>query len=81
MPIQLLPIGQMVTLLANTVYALPAVKTTLFTTHGAPLLEVSNDVAYTFPGITPTFTNGQAVMSGTFLRTTVSGVQINLKRD
>ena len=81
MPTQLLPIGQMVTLLPNVVYALPATKTTLFTTHGAPLLEVSNDFAYTFPGITLTFTNGQALVSGTFVRTTVSGVQINLKRD
>jgi len=80
MPIQLLPIGQMVTLLPNVVYALPTVRSTIFTTHGAPLFEVSNDAAYTFPGITPTLTNGSALIDGTFIRTTVAGVQINLKR-
>jgi len=80
MPTQSLPVGQMVTLLPNVVYALPAVRTTVFTTHAAPLLEVSNDVAYTFPGITPTLTNGSALIDGTFIRTTVTGVQINLKR-
>jgi len=80
MPTQLLPIGQMVTLLPNVVYALPTVRSTIFTTHAAPLFEVSNDRTYAFPGITPTLTNGSALIDGTFIRTTVSGVQINLKR-
>lgn len=80
MPIQSLPVGQMVTLLPNVVYALPAVRTTIFTTHGAPLFEVSNDSTYAFPGVTPTLTNGTALVDGTFIRTTVAGVQINLKR-
>jgi len=80
MPIQLLPIGQMVTLLANMVYALPAVRCTVFTTHGTPAFEVSNDATYAFPGITPTLTNGSALIDGTFIRTAVTGVQINLKR-
>jgi hypothetical protein len=80
MPTQLLPLGQMVTLLANVVYALPAVRCTVFTTHGTPTLEMSNDFAYTFPGITLTMTNGSALADGTFIRTATSGVQINLKR-
>ena len=79
MPTQLLPLGPPTTLLANVVYALPAVKATLFSDSGATLT-VSNTLAFT-ASIPLTLTAGVgAVAGGGFIKSSADAV-ITLKRD
>jgi hypothetical protein len=81
MPNQLLPIGPPTVLVTNQVYALPAVRTTLFCSDTAPTLEVSNDATFTVKA-TLALAAGQAPAAGTFLRTTSGGpITVVLKRD
>jgi hypothetical protein len=82
MPIELLPLGPPTTMQPNVIYALPAVKCTLFTDGSpVPTLQVSN---------TSVFTNNQAltlvagvvtVAGGGFIRSTASPALVTLKRD
>jgi hypothetical protein len=79
MPTQLLSIGPPQTLLANVVYALPGVKTTMFTDAAAPTIAVSNTLPFTL-SIPVVLTNGAAVLGGGFIRATANTV-VTLKRD
>jgi hypothetical protein len=81
MATEVLPVGMPWKMNPNQIYALPGMKVTVFTTHGAPALEVSNHSDYAFPGITLTLTNGAALAAGGFIRTAASDVTITLKRD
>lgn len=80
MPTELIPIGMPVTLVQNQVYALPAVKTTLFTDATTPTIQQSNTAAFT-ANVAVTLTGGAAAVGAGFLRTTGTGVTIVLKRD
>lgn len=80
MPTELLPVGPLVALTQNQIYALPAVKVTLFTDATTPTLQVSNTAAFT-ANVAVTMTGGAAVVSGGFIRATTTGVTITLKRD
>lgn len=80
MPTELLPLGQPVALTQNGIYALPAVKCTVFTDATTPTIQQSNTVAFT-ANVAVTLTGGAAAVSGGFLRTTSSGVTVTLKRD
>jgi hypothetical protein len=80
MPIQLLPCGTPVVLVQNVVYALPVVKTTLFTDTGSPTLQQSNTAAFT-ANAPVTLTGGMASVAGGFLRATSAGVTVTLSRD
>lgn len=79
MPVQLLPLGTPVTLLANVVYALPAVKATLFTDATTPTITQSNTSAFTANSAV-TLTGGSATVAGGFIRATADTL-ITLKRD
>jgi hypothetical protein len=79
MPVQLLPVGTPVTMLANVVYALPAVNVTLFTDAAAPTIAQSNTSAFT-ANAAVTLTGGQATLAGGFLRATADTL-VTLKRD
>ena len=79
MPTILLPVGTSTTLLANVVYALPAVKTTLFTDAAAPTITQSGTSAFTANSAV-TLTNGQAVLAGGYIRATADTL-VTLKRD
>jgi hypothetical protein len=79
MPIELLPIGPPVTLLANVAYALPAVRVTLFTDAAAPTITQSMTAAFTANSAV-TLTGGQASLSGGFIKATANTV-VTLKRD
>jgi hypothetical protein len=79
MPVQLLPVGTPVTLLANVIYALPVVKTTLFTDGAAPTIQQSNTSAFT-ANVALTLTAGGATVGGGFIRATAD-TPIVLKRD
>jgi len=79
MPVQLLPIGPPVTMLANVVYALPAVKVTMFTDAAAPTVAQSNTPAFT-ANAAVTFTGGAAQLAGGFIRATADTL-VTLKRD
>jgi hypothetical protein len=79
MPTELLPVGTPVTMLANTAYALPAVKVTLYTDTAAPTITLSNTAAFTL-NTAVTLTAGSAVVGGAFIRAT-GATAIVLKRD
>jgi hypothetical protein len=79
MPIELLPLGTPVTLLANVIYALPAVKATLFTDATTPTIQLSNTSAFT-ANVAVTLTAGAAVVGGGWIRATAN-TPIVLKRD
>ena len=79
MPTQLLLPGPPTTLLAGVIYALPAVKCTLFTDAAAPTITQSNTVAFTANSAV-TLTGGQATVAGGFIRA-VANALITLKRD
>jgi hypothetical protein len=79
MPLELLPIGQPVTLVANVIYALPAVAVTLTTDATTPTIQQSNTAAFT-ANVAVTLTGGAAKVAGGFIRAT-SNTPIILKRD
>lgn len=79
MPVQLLPVGTPVLMSANVIYALPAVKTTLFTDAAAPTITQSNTSAFTLSSAL-TLTNGAAQVGGGFIRATADTL-VTLKRD
>lgn len=79
MPTELLPLGTPTLLVANQIYALPAVKATLFTDATTPTITQSNTVAFS-ASVAVTLTGGAATVTGGFLKCT-SGITITLKRD
>jgi hypothetical protein len=79
MPVELLPIGPPVTLLANVIYALPAVNVTLYTDAASPTIALSNTSAFT-ANTALTLTAGSARVGGGFIRATANTL-IVLKRD
>lgn len=79
MPVQLLPVGPPTTMLANVVYALPAVNVTLYTDAAAPTITMSNTAAFT-ANTAVTLTTGAARLGGGFLRATADTL-VTLKRD
>jgi predicted RecA/RadA family phage recombinase len=80
MPTTSIPIGMPVTMVTNQVYALPAVKTTAFSSDTTPTLEQSNDSTFAAKAAV-TFTGGSATMTGLFVRATAGTPTIVLKRD
>jgi hypothetical protein len=80
MPQEFIPLGMPVTLVQNQIYALPAVKCTLFTDATTPTIQQSNTQAFT-ANVAVTLVAGAATLNGGWLRTTSSGVIITLKRD
>lgn len=81
MPTQLLSPGLSQVLTQNTVFALPAVKTTLFCGDNAPVLEVSNTPDFAQKS-SITLTAGSASISGAFIRSTgATPITVILKRD
>ena len=80
MATELLSIGPPITLVQNQIYALPAVKTTLFTDATTPTIQQSTTAAFT-ANVVVTLTGGMGTLTGGWLRTTSSGVVITLKRD
>ncbi len=79
MPTQLLPLGPPTLMLANQVYALPAVKATIFSDSGATLT-VSNTLAFT-ASAPLTLTAGVAqVAGGGFIKSSADAT-VTLKRD
>lgn len=79
MPIQLLPLGPPTTLLANVVYALPAVKCTLFS-DSAATLTVSNTSAFTASAALALTGGIASVAGGGFIKSSADAL-ITLKRD
>lgn len=78
--VELLPLGTPTALVQNQIYALPAVKATLFTDATTPTIQSSNTSIFT-ANVVVTLTGGMATVGGGFLRATSSGVMIVLKRD
>lgn len=74
---ELLPVGQPYLLVANQVYALPAVKCTLFAA-GTPTITQGIDSSTVATAVT--LTTNQATVAGGFLKCT-TGIVITLKRD
>jgi hypothetical protein len=79
MPVQLLPVGMPILMLANVIYALPAVKVTMFTDTAAPTIAQSNTAAFTANSAV-TLTGGAAELAGGFVRATADTL-VTLKRD
>lgn len=80
MPTELLPIGPIVTLLQNVIYALPASRCLLFTDGAAPTLQQSTTVGFT-ANVALVLTNGQAEVSGGFIRcTNLATCNVTLKK-
>lgn len=84
MPVEVLSIGPLIKMLANVVYALPAVNVTLYTDAAAPTLALSNGGGTTPPtfgaGTAVTLTAGAASLSGGFIKATADTI-VTLKRD
>jgi len=80
MPTQLLSIGPPQALVQNQIYALPAVKATLFTDATTPTLQQSNTAAFT-ANVAVTLTGGVGTVYGGWMRATTAGVIVTLKRD
>jgi len=78
MPTELLPIGMPWTMIGNRVYALPGVKTTLFTDSAATFTQ-SLTQAFT-ANVALTLTGGSATLSGGFLKASADTL-VTLKRD
>jgi len=79
MPVELLSLGMPWTMVANRVYALPAVNVTLYTDAASPTITQSNTLAFT--ASTPvTLTGGVASLSGQFIKATADTL-VTLKRD
>jgi len=79
MPTELLPLGMPVTLVANQIYALPAVECVLYTDAVGPTITMSGTVGYAATTAV-TLTDGKATLGGSFLRCT-TGITIVLRRD
>ena len=79
MPVEVISIGPPTTLLAGVVYALPAVRVTLFTDAAAPTITQSSTAAFTANSAV-TLTGGQASLGGGFIKATANTV-VTLKRD
>ena len=77
MPTEVLPIGTPTLLVANQIYALPAVKCTLFAA-GTPTITQGIDTTTVATAVT--LTANQATVAGGFLKCT-TGIIITLKRD
>ena len=80
MATELLPLGVPTALVQNQIYALPAVKCTLFTDATTPTIQQSNTVAFT-ANVVLTLVGGMATCVGGWLRTTSASVTAVLKRD
>jgi hypothetical protein len=78
MPVELLPIGPLVTLKAGVAYALPAVNVTLFT-DAVATLTVSNTPAFTASAAV-TLVGGAASVTGGFIKAAADTI-VTLKRD
>lgn len=76
----LLSNGPLYTLLQNVIYALPAVKSTLFTDTATPTIQVSNSPTFA-TNAAVTLVAGQATVVGGFIRSTAGNAVINLARD
>jgi hypothetical protein len=80
-PTTLISAGPAFTMLQNVVYALPASRCLLFCQTAAPVLEMSNELAFTTVVTPLTLTNGQCEVAGAFIRSTaVGGAIITLKK-
>ena len=79
MPTLLLPLGPPTTLLANQVYALPAVKATVFS-DSAATLTVSNTFAFTASAALALTAGVGAVAGGGFVKSSADAL-VTLKRD
>lgn len=79
MPTELLPIGMPWTMVANQIYALPAVEVTLFTDAASPTITQSGTSAFTANSAV-TLTGGMATVGGGFIRATANTLVV-LKRD
>lgn len=77
MPTNVVPIGRQLTMVQNTVYALPARECIVFT-EGSDTLTVSTDVAFT-ANKALTLTNGQAETAAGFIRCTTGTPTIWVK--
>lgn len=79
MPTQLLPVGTPVTMLANVIYALPAVNCVLYTDATTPTITQSNTQAFT-ANTAVTVTGGAATVGGGFIKAAADTL-VTLKRD
>lgn len=79
MPVMSIPIGPPVSLVANQIYALPAVKVTMFTDTTSPTIQLSNTGVFT-ANVAVTLAAGGATLVGGWLRAT-GATSIILKRD
>jgi hypothetical protein len=78
MPTQVLSIGPVQTMLANQIYALPAVAVTLFTDAAATITQSNTPTFIASAAVT--LTGGAAKVSGGFVRATADTL-VTLKRD
>jgi len=69
MPTELLSIGYPISIIQNTIYALPARRVLMFSDAAAPTFFQSNTVAFTV-SVAVTLTNGEAELAGGFIRCT-----------
>lgn len=76
----LLSNGPLYTLVQNVIYALPAVKSTLFTDTATPTIQVSNSPTFA-TNAAVTLVAGSATVVGGFIRSTAGNAVVNLARD
>lgn len=80
MPTECIAIGPVFGMLQNVVYALPASRCLLFTDGAAPTLQQSTTLAFT-ANVPLVLTNGQAEVSGGFIRcTNLATCNVTLKK-
>lgn len=76
----LLSNGPIYTLTQNVIYALPAVKSTLFCDTATPTIQLSNSPTFA-TNVALTLAAGQATVVGGFIRSTAGAATIVLSRD
>lgn len=80
MPTTTIPIGPPFAMAQNIIYALPAVKCTLFTT-GTPTIQQSDAVGFSANKVITLDANNQAIVAGGWIRCTTGAITVLLKRD
>lgn len=72
------PLGRQLSMVQNTVYALPARQVLFFCDGSSPTIEQSTDVAFTAAKAL-TLASGQAEVAGGFVRCTTGNVTVYVK--
>lgn len=78
MPTQYIQTGSVFSMVQNTIYGLPSRRCLLFTDATTPTIQQSTTVAFSANAVV-TLADGQAELSGAFIRCTSATINVILK--